>query len=384
MTSTRDVRASAGLPAVGFATNEPRSRYLVEALRARGVLRNVWDFDRVDRMRRAVVAALTFHPVRAEWWGRFQMHPIMQARRRELLLREIDAESVPIDALLLWGSWFHPFLGRPSSPPFFNYIDQSRSLQPLPGEAPASSTGRVRSHSLQRETYRASGGIFCMSKWACAQTIDAHPTVADKVHVVGWGPCAVDLSAETPGESRENIVIHVSNDFRRKGVDFLIATAEQVSRQVPDVQFLVVGQDRRADWARDTGCVRFLGVQRGEALASLFRRAKVFFLPHRFDRSPHVLVEAMSAGLPLITSAQGGPVELIEGRGTGFCVPVGDIQAYAGALVSLLTDEIHRRTMGGTALRVMREGYTWPIVAERILNHIQAVCEARAVTRRRA
>jgi glycosyltransferase involved in cell wall biosynthesis len=343
----------------------------------------VWDFDRVDRLTRAVVAALTFHPVRAEWWGRFQMHPMMQARRRQLLLGEIAREASPIDALLLWGSWFHPFRGQTSSPPFFNYIDQSRSLQPLPGEAAASSAGRIRSHALQAETYRDSGGILCMSEWARQQTIDAHPAIAHKVHVVGWGPCAVDLSAETPPDVRENIVLHVSNDFRRKGVDFLIATAERVAQRVPDVQFLVVGEDRRATWAQNVGCVRFLGVQRGAALADLFRRAKAFFLPHRFDRSPHVLVEAMSAGLPLVTSAQGGPIELIEGRGTGFCVPVGDIAGYADALVSLLTDDERRRSMGNAGLRIMRENYTWPIVAERILGHVEAVRGPTATTKRR-
>ncbi|MEP6495568.1 MAG: glycosyltransferase family 4 protein [bacterium] len=371
--------------ALGIATNEPRSRYLIEALKARGVVQATWDFDRVDRVTRALVAALTFHPVRAEWWGRFQMHPLMQRRRRQLLLRAMGEESVPVNALLCWGSWFHPFQGEASPPPFFNYIDQSRSLQPLPGESPASSAGRVRSHALQAETYRDSSGIFCMSEWARAQTIEAHPAVADKVRVVGWGPCAVDLSAETPPEVRENIVLHVSNDFRRKGVDYLVSTAERVAARVPDVQFLVVGQDKRADWVHDTAHVRFLGVQRGEALASLFRRAKVFFLPHRFDRSPHVLVEAMSAALPLVTSAQGGPMELIEGKGTGSYAPVGDIDGYSEALVSFLTDEDKRRHAGDAGRKLMREKYTWSSVTDRILDLIDEARRAPSdLSRRRS
>jgi glycosyltransferase involved in cell wall biosynthesis len=367
-----DAGSAASPLALGVATNEPRSRYLIEALRDRDVVRAVWDFDRVDRLTRIVVAALSFHPVRAEWWGRFQMHPLMQARRRRLLRDAARRESAPIDALLCWGSWFHPFRGQPRCPPYFNYIDQSRSLQPLPGESPASRAGRRRSHALQAETYRDSSGILCMSEWARAQTLDAHPGVADKVHVVGWGPCAVDLSAESPPDEKENVVLHVSSDFRRKGVDFLIATAEQVAQRVPDVQFLVVGEDRRVDWARDTGSVRFLGIRRGEELASLFRRAKVFFLPHRFDRSPHVLVEAMSASLPLVTSAQGGPIELIEGRGTGDCLPVGDIAGYASALTALLTNENRRLASGAAALRLMTERYRWPIVADRILSVVDA------------
>ena len=219
-----------------------------------------------------------------------------------------------------------------------------------------------------------------MSEWARSQTLNAHRGIADKVHVVGWGPCAVDLSAESPAHHRENIVLHVSNDFRRKGVDYLMATAEKVAARVPDVQFLVVGQDHRADWARDTGAVRFLGPRRGEELASLFRRAKVFFLPHRFDRSPHVLVEAMSASLPLVTSRQGGAVELVEGRDTGYCVPSGDINGYSDALTTLLTDENRRRAAGTLALRLMRKQYRWPVVADRMLE-LMAAARHRPIVR---
>jgi len=350
---------------------------LVEALRALGVVQAVWDFDRIDATTKLVAAALSFHPIRSEWWGRYQLHSRIQARRRANLRASIERENRPIDALLCWGSWFHPFRDLVDGPPYFNYIDQSRSLAPLEGEPHASSRGRRRSHALQAETYRDSSGILCMSEWARAQTLDAHPSTSARLHTVGWGPCAVDLSAEDHEYPRENIVLHVSNDFRRKGVDFLMATAELVARRVPDVQFLVVGEDSRVTWARDSGPVRFLGTRRGEELASLFRRAKVFFLPHRFDRSPHVLVEAMSAGLPLVASAQGGAVELIVNRGTGACVRVGDIDGYATAILQLLQDEPLRQMQGAAALRVMRANYQWSTVAGRILAIIESVQKAR-------
>jgi hypothetical protein len=47
----------------------------------------------------------------------------------------------------------------------------------------------------------------------------AGPNCADKLYVVGWGPCAIDLSDEHIEEAaRRPIVLHVSNDFERKGV----------------------------------------------------------------------------------------------------------------------------------------------------------------------
>ena len=352
---------------IGVATNEPRSKPLIEALEQQCLVQGVWDFDDIDFFTKAAAAALSFNRVKAEWWGGYQMHPLVQRRRRLVLRRLIEKERRPIDALLCWGSWFHPFGKQKSAPPFFNYIDQSRSLKALEGETPASGRGRRRSHALQAQTYAASSGVLCMSEWAKAQTIEAHPQISDKVHVVGWGPCGVDLSDELPGPKTENVVLHVSNDFRRKGVDFLIATAEEVAAVIPDVQFLVVGRDRRATWAVDTGHVRFTGPAYGEDLRKLFRRAKVFFLPHRFDRSPHVLVEAMSASLPLVVSAQGGPVELFSGDPIGYCVPIGDISGYAQALCSLLKDESRRSEYAESARKLMQQKYNWPVVADRIL-----------------
>lgn len=352
---------------LGVASNEPRSKPLIEALRQQCTVQGVWNFDDIDLFTKAAAAALSFHRVKAEWWGGYQMHPLVQRRRRRVLARLMQETQRPIDALLCWGSWFHPFANQKGAPPFFNYIDQSRSLQALDGETPTSGRGRIRSHALQADAYAASSGVLCMSEWAKAQTIEAHPHIADKVHVVGWGPCGVDLSGEQPARKTENVVLHVSNDFRRKGVDFLVRAAEQVAKVIPDVQFLVVGRDRRATWAADTPHVRFTGPVYGDELRQLFRRAKLFFLPHRFDRSPHVLVEAMSASLPIIVSAQGGPIELFAGEQIGSCVAVGDIAGYAKAICELLNDEDRRFRYGLAARKLMLQKYTWPVVADRIL-----------------
>jgi glycosyltransferase involved in cell wall biosynthesis len=106
-------------------------------------------------------------------------------------------------------------------------------------------------------------------------------------------------------------------------------------------------------------------------LADYFRRAALFFLPHRFDRSPHVLVEAMSAALPLVASAQGGAVELISQTGAGVLCAPGKIGEYADAIIGLLRNESLRAQMGRRALALMRERYNWHAVADRMLQVIR-------------
>jgi len=356
--------------------NEPRQTPLFTELGrlARAVVE--LPFDEIDPLTKGVAAALSYARPRSEWWGNYQMHPLVQARRRRVLqralARALPTLPAPPDALIMWGSWFHPGAAdaarRPL--PFFTYIDQSRSRTPLPEEPPASRRRHVQSHALQAATYRDAAGILCMSEWARGQTLDAHGDTLDphRVHVVGWGPVAVDLSLETiDPRRREPIVLHVSNDFRRKGVDFLLAVADRMAARAPEVRFVVIGRDKSGLPMPERSNVMVLGpIYDRNALADWFRRASVFFLPHRFDRSPHVLVEAMSAGLPLVVSAQGGALELTEGTGAGIAVPVGDIDGYVAALLRFVRDPIAREAAGSAGKRLMARRYNWPAIASRI------------------
>jgi glycosyltransferase involved in cell wall biosynthesis len=359
------------LPRLALTSNVPQAKYLFAELRKLSTVVAEVDFDNIDPVTKYAAAVLSFKRPRSEWYGNYQMHPLIQRRRRAVLQRGLRRADVQADVLLMWGSWFHPFKGHARAAiPFFNYVDQSRSLTPVLGEPTTSTWGRKRSHQLQGETYRASSGICCMSKWAHDQTLMSHPIDPGKVVVVGWGPCAVDLSSEPIDiGQREKLVLHVSNDFRRKGVDFLLETAARVARAEPTVHFAVIGQDSSRLPVADTEHVNFLGpIRDREALSAYFRRAAVFFLPHRFDRSPHVLAEAMSAGLPVVTSAQGGPMELVEGQGTGFCVPVGDIDGYTRSILRILADLPLAEGMSQRSRALMLGRYNWPAVARAILD----------------
>lgn len=361
-------KAKAPLRRLLFASNEPRARFLLEELRRSWDVAGLENFDDIDALTKYTTAALTFRKPRVAWWRAYQMHPLLQRRRRRVLQHAMRRHAGPVDALFMWGSWFHPTRGWPAELPFFQYIDESLSPDPPGATTAFARRTHRRSFELQAQNYAACAGIFCMSEWAHAQTLAAHPGCAGKLHVVGWGPCGVDLSEEEIDEKlRRPLVLHVSNDFKRKGVDFLVQTAARVRARLPLAEFVVIGRTGDFDQRPAGGLVRFVGpVYDRQELSRYFREASLFFLPHRFDRSPHVLVEAMSAGLPIVASRQGGCTELVEGQDTGWAFPIGDIQGYAGAIESLLVDRTLRARKGAAARRLMREKYSWPTVAERI------------------
>jgi glycosyltransferase involved in cell wall biosynthesis len=85
--------------------------------------------------------------------------------------------------------------------------------------------------------------------------------------------------------------------------------------------------------------------QRGELLSE----ADVFVLPSYNEGLPMALLEAMSWGLPSITTPVGGIPEVITHKDTGLLVNPGDVQQLAEALESLIENESLRLDIGNAA-----------------------------------
>jgi glycosyltransferase involved in cell wall biosynthesis len=94
--------------------------------------------------------------------------------------------------------------------------------------------------------------------------------------------------------------------------------------------------------------VRFLGTR--SDVPELLAAADIFCHPNTYPPEPFgiAFVEALQAGLPVVTSAMGGAVEIVSEQ-CGFLVPPEDNIALAGALKRLLTEEGLRQRMSVSA-----------------------------------
>ena len=92
------------------------------------------------------------------------------------------------------------------------------------------------------------------------------------------------------------------------------------------------------------------------------------FAPHTGGESfGIVLVEAMSAGAPVVASDLGAFRRVLDDGRCGELFPVGDEGALAAALVGLLGDPGRRSALAGRgSLEVER--YDWPVVAAQIVD----------------
>jgi len=82
--------------------------------------------------------------------------------------------------------------------------------------------------------------------------------------------------------------------------------------------------------------IRFFGHVEGEALNELYSRASVFLLPSYREGFPYVILEAMRAGLPIITTATGALPAVIKENENGFLITPKDSHALANSIVTLM------------------------------------------------
>lgn len=91
-------------------------------------------------------------------------------------------------------------------------------------------------------------------------------------------------------------------------------------------------------------------------IARILRSFDVFVLPSRSEGLGIALIEAMLAGLPTVSAASDGIVEVIRHEDEGILVPPDDVEALSSAIASLLRDPAAARAMGqhGSAVAMSR------------------------------
>lgn len=158
------------------------------------------------------------------------------------------------------------------------------------------------------------------------------------------------------GRTDGPLVLFVGRLRYYKGVATLIRAIEDV-----DATLLIVGRGpmerrwrRLASASPASGRIRFLGSLDEGELAAHYQAADVAVLPShlRSEAFGLVLVEAMTAGTPVISTELGTGTSFVNRHGeTGFVVPPGDPLALAAALRELLANPELRRRFGDAARR---------------------------------
>lgn len=218
--------------------------------------------------------------------------------------------------------------------------------------------------------FHASGlANFCSSNWLvnwCAmiaygqadlalevaeEKISPHEALGSKSHT--WCPCGIDAPSFEPKvskqESRPLEVLFVGSLQDGKGILEIIKTAAilKSNGHAENFHFKLVGQWMSKTFEAEAmnlfhslkleDMVTLAGQLTGDDKWQAYREADVFFFPSHYptEASPIVLMEALAAGLAIVTTEWNGIPALMKGCASAQLLPIHSPEQYADALMEL-------------------------------------------------
>ncbi len=190
----------------------------------------------------------------------------------------------------------------------------------------------------------------------------------------GPGPPGAGGSAEP----EEVELLFVGVICESKGVEVLLAAARQLVERGLRFRLRIMGKFESDGYEEKirrlvseqglSGVVEFLGVLAGEDKHRAFVSADIFAFPTFFESETFsvVLVEALSYGLPVVTTRWRAIPSIIEDQVSGFLVPVRHPQALSEKLETLIRDPDLRRRMGDAGRRRYADQFTLAIFHQRL------------------
>lgn len=196
-----------------------------------------------------------------------------------------------------------------------------------------------------------SDGVTAVSRFLKDKTISNYRINKD-IEVI---PNFIDTATYKPKEietescprkrfagKEEKIITHTSNFRPVKRVQDVIKTFSQIREKVPSKLLLIGDGPERSDCERlcreleIQGFVMFLGKQ--DSIAELLAISDLFLLPSQTESFGLAALEAMSCGVPVISSSVGGLPELNIHGETGYIAEIGDIERMSKYAIEILTN----------------------------------------------
>ncbi|WP_437680145.1 glycosyltransferase family 4 protein [Sorangium sp. So ce131] len=178
-------------------------------------------------------------------------------------------------------------------------------------------------------------------------------------------------------------IVYVGWVYRPKGVFDALDALEKVLRRVPDATLTLIGG------GRDEAELRAAAAQKGiaahvdckgwlpkEEVFEHLLRSDVFFLPSHAEGLPNAMLEAMSAALPVVATRVGAIEDVVTPGRAGFVTAVGDTDAMADALCTLLEDPALARAMGDAGRRQIEQNHTIDVVWPRFAAILERAARA--------
>lgn len=213
--------------------------------------------------------------------------------------------------------------------------------------------------------------LVCVSERALNQAL-AEGCRRDKTALIHNGIRPTEKNVQLRTETRQalglsgsdRLVLNVGRLVPEKAQPLLVQAAADVIRQVPKARFAIAGEGPLRESLQNqieelelTAHFRLLGNR--DDIPALLNAADLFVLYSETEGMPISLMEAMSAGLPVIASDLEGCRSLIQTGESGVLLSFGSAEQLASAVIERLTaDSAVNDKMGQRAAQIIRTEFT--------------------------
>ncbi len=226
-----------------------------------------------------------------------------------------------------------------------------------------------------RALYGQSPGVVTVASPGVATAFFSPGDRAGARRALGWGD--------------EPVLLFVGRIQPLKGVDVAVQTLAELENK--KTKLIIVGGASGSFGSSESTHVRklicdfhlndrvhFVEPQPHHLLSTYYRAADVVLVPSRSESFGLVALEAAACGIPVVASAVGGLLNLVEHQSTGYSVENRNPEVFAKYVDRLLSDPLLSLTMGNRGAH-RAKNYSWSATADSVIGVYEALRVAQLV-----
>jgi len=215
------------------------------------------------------------------------------------------------------------------------------------------------------------GAVADREAWICAELMhDRNPGV---IWYVPNGTEERFFMDREYAEKSPSRLLYVGTWLDRKGVYYLADAFKILARINPDIRMTIAGcmvsdkEVRKYFAAELRDRVAVVPFVKREDMPAIYAEHDIFVCPSLVEGMPLTLLEAMAAGMPVVTTNTCGMPDVVEDEFNGLVVQTADAEKLAAAIGRFCNSTMLRKQLGLEGQRTVRR-YTWGHVTQKLEN----------------
>jgi glycosyltransferase involved in cell wall biosynthesis len=233
--------------------------------------------------------------------------------------------------------------------------------------------------------FERSKRLIAVSEYTKRELLQYYKLDASKIRVIHNG-VAVDkfkpsddklqAKAELGLGPQDKVVLSVGRLYARKGLFTLIESVPSVIRKFRNAKFIISGKGQSDEMKKLVAHAAKLGVKDNivftgyypdKKLPRLYQAADMFAFSTFYENLPFAILEALSSGLPVVTTKVGGIPEVIADGKNGFLVEPFNSRELADRILYLLEHPAAASEFSFLGRKTIEERFDWRFIVKKVL-----------------